>query len=44
MIYHVPGCLNYETISEENVERFETEEDAEDAGYRKARNCTEAED
>lgn len=39
-IYHVPGCKNYDDISPNNIEWFKTEKDAENAGYRKARNCS----
>lgn len=38
-IYHLPGCMSYNSISPRNVVWFKTEEEAEAAGYRKARNC-----
>jgi hypothetical protein len=39
-IYHVPGCKNYDDISPNNIEWFKTEQEAENSGYRKARNCS----
>lgn len=39
MIYHWPGCPNYDEIAPHNRIPFRTEEDAERAGYRAARNC-----
>jgi hypothetical protein len=39
MIYHWPGCPNYDDIAPHNRVPFETREDAERAGYRAARNC-----
>lgn len=39
-IYHMPrGCPSYSRISEQNIVEFATAAEAEDAGYRKARNC-----
>lgn len=38
-IYHVPGCASYSRVREYNREYFCSEEEAEKAGYRKARNC-----
>ena len=38
-IYHLPGCGSYDQISEKNIVWFKTEEEAQAAGYRKARNC-----
>jgi deoxyribonuclease-1 len=38
-IYHLPGCPNYNQISDENVVWFKTEDEARAAGYRKAMNC-----
>lgn len=38
-IYHVPGCKNYDDISESNIEWFNSEDEAVKAGYRKAQNC-----
>lgn len=37
MIYHVPGGASYNKISEDNVVYFDTEQDAINAGYRKAK-------
>ena len=37
-IYHVPGGKSYNKISENNVVYFDTEQDAINAGYRKAKN------
>jgi endonuclease YncB( thermonuclease family) len=39
MIYHWPGCPNYDDISQRNRVPFESREEAEKAGYRAARNC-----
>lgn len=38
-IYHWPGCPNYDDISHRNTVWFASEEEAEKAGYRAARNC-----
>ena len=37
MIYHVPGGSSYDKISVNNVVYFDTEQDAINAGYRKAK-------
>ena len=37
MIYHVPGGASYDKISVDNVVYFDTEQDAINAGYRKAK-------
>jgi endonuclease YncB( thermonuclease family) len=39
MIYHWPGCPNYDDIAPHNRVPFQTREEAERAGYRPARNC-----
>ena len=39
MIYHWPGCPNYDDIAPHNRVTFRTSEEAERAGYRAARNC-----
>lgn len=39
MIYHWPGCRNYDDIAFHNRVPFRTREEAEQAGYRAARNC-----
>jgi endonuclease YncB( thermonuclease family) len=39
MIYHWPGCPNYDDIAYHNRVSFETRAAAEQAGYRAARNC-----
>lgn len=39
MIYHSPGCRDYDKVSEKNRVHFRTAQDAERAGYRAARNC-----
>lgn len=39
MIYHWPGCPNYDDIAAHNRIPFESREEAERAGYRAARNC-----
>jgi endonuclease YncB( thermonuclease family) len=38
-IYHVPGCSTYNSVSEKNRVTFNTADEAEKAGYRKAKNC-----
>ena len=38
-IYHVPGCRNYNDISQRNLRLFGSEAETRAAGYRKARNC-----
>jgi endonuclease YncB( thermonuclease family) len=39
-IYHVPGCSTYNSVSEKNRVYFNTAEDAEKAGFRKAKGCS----
>ena len=39
MIYHWPGCPNYDDIAPHNRVPFATRQEAEQAGYRAARNC-----
>jgi len=39
MIYHWPGCPNYDDIAPHNRVHFRTRAEAEAAGYRAARNC-----
>lgn len=41
LIYHLPGCPNYDNIIPGNVRMFKTEADAQAARYRRARNCEE---
>ena len=38
-IYHLRGCPNYADLKETNIVWFKTTEEAENAGYRMARNC-----
>lgn len=38
-IYHRSDCPSYEVMSEKNIVTFETEAQAIEAGYRKAKNC-----
>lgn len=38
-IYSLPGCPRYNQSKPENVATFSTERDAQQAGYRKAKNC-----
>lgn len=38
-IYHLPGCPNYDDIAERNIVWFKTREEAEQAGFRMAKNC-----
>jgi hypothetical protein len=40
MIYHWPGCPNYNDIGPTNRVYFKTRTEAEAAGYRAARNCS----
>lgn len=42
MVFHVPTCPEYDSISERNLRTFETVGDAEAANYRPSRNCLEA--
>ncbi|HEV8715622.1 MAG TPA: thermonuclease family protein [Candidatus Binatia bacterium] len=39
MIYHLPECPNYTVVSLATVVPFSSEQEAVDAGYRKAKNC-----
>jgi len=38
-IFHTPGCSSYDSVSEKNRVYFPSAEEAEKAGYRKAKNC-----
>jgi hypothetical protein len=38
-IYHLPNCPSYKDISPQNRIPFKSEEEAQKAGYRKAKNC-----
>jgi hypothetical protein len=38
-IYHLPGCPGYESRTPTTVLTFPTEDAAQQAGYRKAKNC-----
>lgn len=38
--YHLPGCPGYKAVSQRNRELFANEEEAEDAGYVMAGNCS----
>lgn len=38
-IYHLLHCASYNSMSERNIVEFRTEQEAVDAGYRKAGNC-----
>ncbi len=38
-IYHVPGCSSYNSVSEKNRVFFNSAQEAEDAGFRKAKTC-----
>lgn len=38
-IYHLATCRGYDTVSEKNRVQFQTEAEAQQAGYRKAANC-----
>jgi hypothetical protein len=38
-IYHLPTCPDYDNVSEKNRVSFQTEAEAQQAGYRKAGNC-----
>jgi hypothetical protein len=38
-IYHLPGCPGFEAMSQANIITFTSEAEAQQAGYRKARNC-----
>ena len=39
-VYHLPGCAGYTRVSEKNQVKFNTAEQAEQAGYKIAGNCT----
>lgn len=39
-IYHTPGCSTYDKVSEQNRVVFQTVEEAEAAGYKRAKNCS----
>lgn len=39
MIYHLPGCASYNRIEDKNIVWFATNEEAEVAGFRMAKNC-----
>lgn len=39
MVYHLPNCPDYSKSAEKNRIYFESEQEAEKAGFRKARNC-----
>jgi len=38
-VYHLPGCPGYEQMKPTNRVLFATEAEAQQAGYRKAKNC-----
>jgi micrococcal nuclease len=38
-IYHLPECPHYDRLHQTNVVGFATETEAQEAGYRKAKNC-----
>jgi hypothetical protein len=38
-MYHLPHCLGYATLSPASVVEFASEAEAQQAGYRKAKNC-----
>jgi len=38
-IYHKPGCLDYDKVSEQNRVAFQSTAEAEKAGYHAAKNC-----
>jgi endonuclease YncB( thermonuclease family) len=40
-IYHLPNCPDYSKVSGRNRVPFKTEAEAQTAGYRKARNCSQ---
>jgi len=39
MIYHLHGCASYNRIEDKNIVWFSTNEEAEAAGFRMAKNC-----
>jgi endonuclease YncB( thermonuclease family)/methylphosphotriester-DNA--protein-cysteine methyltransferase len=39
-VYHLPGCAGYTRVSEKNQVKFNTAEEAQQAGYKRAGNCT----
>jgi len=40
-IYHLPACPHYNRLHSANIVDFATEAEAQEAGYRKAKNCPE---
>jgi endonuclease YncB( thermonuclease family) len=38
-VYHEPACPDYEKVAPQNRVAFQSREEAEQAGYRRARNC-----
>jgi len=38
-VYHLPGCPGFDTMSAANIITFASEAEAQQAGYRKAKNC-----
>jgi hypothetical protein len=38
-VYHLPGCPSYAAMSRANIVPFASEAEAQQAGYRKAKNC-----
>jgi hypothetical protein len=38
-VYHLPGCPGFAAMSPANIITFASEAEAQQAGYRKARNC-----
>ena len=38
-VYHLPGCPGFAAMSPANIVTFASEAEAQQAGYRKAKNC-----
>lgn len=38
-VYHLPGCPSYSAMNPKNITPFQSEQQAKQAGYRKAGNC-----
>ena len=38
-IYHLPHCPSYKAMKSKNIVKFKTENQAQNSGYRRAKNC-----
>jgi deoxyribonuclease-1 len=44
MIYHLANCPSYKDVAPQNRVEFKSEEEAQRAGFRKAKNCPQTSD